>query len=324
MAEPLKRDKPTIMVVEDDPTTEQSLIDCLSDLGNVVTFSNAENALNFASRGGRVDLVISDIVLGQMNGIELCERLSQLYGSDQLVPVIFYSAFADSSMERLAYQAGGLDFIEKPMSFARLQLRVRSFIEISRRFKKLKSSLALDPMTGLMQRDTLIERGSIGLIKRLFSGATAALFVIDVEDLADLNATAGYLKGDRLLQELANKLQGISETMGAGADAVELFAGRHLSDQLLAFLPACSSAGADADGALLLRELQLSISSLEEPLDALKLYIAGSYLKYDDDLRPDRAAASELIHSMIEHASKQLSEAKSADSRCTVKQFNTK
>lgn len=192
MVEPSKRDKPTIMVVEDDPTTEQSLINCLSDLGNVVTFSNAENALNFASRGGRVDLVISDIILGQMNGIELCERLSQHYGSDQLVPVIFYSAFADSSMERLAYQAGGLDFIEKPMSFARLPLRVRSFIEISRRFKSLKSSLALDPLTGLMQRDTLIERGSLGLIKRLFSGATASLFVIDVEGMADLNATAGY------------------------------------------------------------------------------------------------------------------------------------
>lgn len=105
---------------------------------------------------------------------------------------------------------------------------------------------------------------------------------------------------------------------------MELFAGRHLSDQLLAFLPASSSAGADEDGALLLRELQASISSLEEPLDAVKLYVAGSYLKYDDDLRPDRAAASELIHSLIEHASKQLTEAKSAQSRCVVEQFNTK
>lgn len=324
MVEPSKRDKPTIMVVEDDPTTEQSLIDCLSDLGNVVTFSNAENALNFASRGGRVDLVISDIVLGQMNGIELCERLSQHYGNEQLVPVIFYSAFADSSMERLAYQAGGLDFIEKPMSFARLQLRVRSFIEISRRFKSLKSSLALDPLTGLMQRNTLIERGSIGLIKRLFSGATASLFIIDVEGMADLNATAGYLEGDRLLQELAQNLNRISEKMGAGAEAVELFAGRHQSDQLLAFLPACSNAGADVDGALLLRELQSSISALEEPLGAVKLYVAGSHLKYDDDLRPDRAAASELIHDMIEHAGKHLIEAKSDASRCTVKQFNTR
>ena len=309
MIERLKREKPTIMVVEDDPTTEQSLIDCLSDLGNVVTFSNAENALNFVSRGGRVDLVIADIVLGQMNGIELCERLSQHFSGDHFVPVIFYSAFADSSMERLAYQAGGLDFIEKPMSFARLQLRVRSFLDISKRFNVLRSRLMLDPRTGLMQRETLIDRGSIELIKRLFSGARTALMLINVEGMAAINARVGYLRGDSLLELLAQNLQSIAED----ADGVEILLGRHMADQFAVLIPACSSGGVESDSAKLLSQLQQKLDQIDTDYGQVRVYAGCSSIVHNDALRIDRGGAQEVIHELLRAAQSQSHNAKGAE-----------
>lgn len=309
MIERLKREKPTIMVVEDDPTTEQSLIDCLSDLANVVTFSNAENALNFVGRGGRVDLVIADIVLGQMNGIELCERLSQHFSGDQFVPVIFYSAFADSSMERLAYQAGGLDFIEKPMSFARLQLRVRSFLEISKRFNRLSSSLMLDPLTGLMQRDAIVSRGSIELIKRLFSGATSALMIINVEGMTAINATAGYREGDRILKTVSQELQRVAEEL----ENIEILLGRHMADQFMVLIPACSNEGVASDSEKLLSQLQGQLRKIDSNQGSVSVYAGCSSIVHDDGLRVDRSGAQEVLHKLLRAAEVEQQSAKAAD-----------
>lgn len=314
MIERLKREKPTIMVVEDDPTTEQSLIDCLSDLANVVTFSNAENALNFVGRGGRIDLVIADIVLGQMNGIELCERLSQHFSGDHFVPVIFYSAFADSSMERLAYQAGGLDFIEKPMSFARLQLRVRSFLEISKRFNGLRSRLALDPLTGLMQREALVSRGSIELIKRLFSGATSALVLVNVEGMKTINAKAGYREGDRILEIVAQELQNIAE----GTGGTEMLLGRHKSDQFAVLIPACSSEGVASDCGKLLSHLQEQVGRIDSNHGNVRVYAGCSTIVYDDALRVDRAGAQEVMHELLHAAELERQNAKAAENSLAV------
>lgn len=320
MIERLKREKATIMVVEDDPTTEQSLIDCLSDLGNVVTFSNAENALNFVSRGGRVDLVIADIVLGQMNGIELCERLSEHFSGDQFVPVIFYSAFADSSMERLAYQAGGIDFIEKPMSFARLQLRVRSFLQISKRFNSLRSRLTLDPCTGLMQRVGLVERGSIELIKRLFSHARTALLLINIDGMAAINARVGYLKGDSLLELLAQNLQDLAEA----ADSPEMLLGRHMADQFIVLIPNCSNDGIESDIGKILSQLQHKLDHVDAEYGQVRIYGACSSIVHNDDLRVDRSGAQEVIHELLRAAESESQVAKAAENSLAFTQITHK
>jgi PleD family two-component response regulator len=318
MTERVKREKATIMVVEDDPTTEQSLIDCLSDLGNVVTFSNAENALNFVARGGRVDLVISDIVLGQMNGIELCERLSQLFNGDQLLPVIFYSSFADPSMERLAYQAGGLDFIEKPMSFSRLQVRVRSFLEITRRINALRLQLSLDPLTGLMQRKALLERGSIELIKRLFSGATASMMLINCKNLSQINAQQGFVKGDLVLENMAQNLLYVAEQ----SNGVELLLGRHLSDQLIVFAASMSSDGVQADCYEVFNAVQARFKSSQIDDLKIELYAGAVSIVYDDALRMDRSAASDLLSEMVEAAQVQMRKARDSASGFEYAEFS--
>lgn len=300
MIERLNKASTTIMVVEDDPTTEQSLIDCLSDLGNVVTFSNAENALSFVSRGGRVDLVIADIVLGQMNGIELCERLSQQYTGDHFVPVLFYSAFADSAMERLAYQAGGVDFIEKPMSFARLQLRVRSFLAISKRFSALRAKLEVDRPTNLMLRDIFIQRGAIQVLKRLFTGATTALVLINIRGTAQVNQQQGYEAGDKLLMDVAQCLHEV-------CDARDYMVARHYSDQFLVLISDCGEDAPEAVTTKLLESLSAHLAIVRQDQLAVKFYGGGATLKHTEDLRTDRGGSVNAVRQMIHLAERQMS-----------------
>lgn len=318
MIERVKSDKATIMVVEDDPTTEQSLIDCLSDLANVVTFSNAENALSFVERGGRVDLVIADIVLGQMNGIEFCERLSQQFSGDHFVPVIFYSAFADSSMERLAYQAGGLDFIEKPMSFARLQLRVRSFLDITKRFNSMRARLLLDYRTGLMQRETLVDRGSIELIKRLFSGVRSALVLLNIEGMAKINAELGYQRGDELLEFVARNLQKIT----AQDDELETMLGRHMADQFILLIPTCSKAGVEVDVSAVIAKLQAQLDKIDPEYGKVRVYAGCSSIVHNDALRVDRSGAAALIHELLVAAEAESQVAKASQANLAYTEIN--
>jgi len=291
------------MVVEDDPTTEQSLIDCLSDLGNVVTFSNAENALSFISRGGRVDLVIADIVLGQMNGIELCERLQQQYSGDHFVPVLFYSAFADSAMERLAYQAGGVDFLEKPMSFARLQLRVRSFLAISKRFSELRNRLEVDRPTNLMLRDVFIQRGALEMLKRLFTGATSALILINIRGTSKVNQQQGYESGDKLLADVARCLQEV-------CDARDYMVARHYSDQFLVFISDCGSEAPEALATQLIESLNAHLAVARHEQSVVEFYGGGASLKHTEDLRTDRGGSVNAVRQMIHLAERQMAAAR--------------
>lgn len=304
MANRVKKDTLTIMVVEDDPTTEQSLIDCLSDLGNVITFSNAENALSFIERGGRIDLVISDIVLGQMNGIEFCESLNQTFSGDKFVPVIFYSAFADSAMERLAYDAGGVDFIEKPMSFARLQLRVRAFLDISRRFSHLRRRLDIDPLTGLMLSSAFLKLSGVEVLKRMFTGSTSAIILINIRALRELNESGGIKAGDQLIKDVAQALQEIATSDG-------LIVSRHIGGEFLVMVPECNAGSASISCSDLLEKLQAKLESrpVSSPLPIF--YGAGASLTYSADLHIDRLGSVSTISKMIDVAVEQMHNAKS-------------
>jgi len=299
MTERSHKNSTTIMVVEDDPTTEQSLIDCLSDLGNVVTFSNAENALSFVARGGRVDLVIADIVLGQMNGIELCERLAQQYSGDHFVPVLFYSAFADSAMERLAYQAGGVDFIEKPMSFARLQLRVRSFINISKRFSTLRARLDLDRLTGLMSRDVFVDRAGIQILKLLFTGATSALMVINTRSVSKINELQGVAAGDKLLSDVAHCLQDV-------CTKANYMTARHLGDQFIVLIPDCGGETPSAIAEKIIESVSLKLTEVRQGEPEVEFYGGGVSLRHTEDLRTDKGGSTKAVRRMIDLATQQM------------------
>lgn len=104
--------KAHVVVVEDDPDIQQLLHDYLCHAGFKVTaFSNGQEALD-ELRSLVVDLVILDIMLPGLDGLEVCQALRQ----HSQVPIIFLTARHEEIDRLLGLRLGGDDFICKPFS----------------------------------------------------------------------------------------------------------------------------------------------------------------------------------------------------------------
>ena len=113
----------SIVVVEDNPSVRNLAVAMLEDEGfKVVAFPSGEAALESLGAGERFDLLITDIVLGSMDGADLADRLRR---SRPGLPVIYMSGYTEDTalVGTLAHQEGAR-FLEKPFRRAVLLGRV--------------------------------------------------------------------------------------------------------------------------------------------------------------------------------------------------------
>ena len=102
-----------ILVVDDEPHTRTFICDGLSALGitdEALGVSTADEALAEISRH-RPDLVITDVRMPGLNGLELQKRLMD---SGEMLPIIFLTAYEDPQARRAALQRGAVAFLQKP------------------------------------------------------------------------------------------------------------------------------------------------------------------------------------------------------------------
>ncbi len=109
---------PHILIVEDEVSTSWALAEGLSDDGYTIdTFTRAEEALAWMRRS-RSDLVITDLMLPGMSGLELARRLRRGRRSQ---PVIVITAYGTSEAVRELRAAGVSDCLPKPFPIDELR-----------------------------------------------------------------------------------------------------------------------------------------------------------------------------------------------------------
>lgn len=135
----------TILVVDDDPVNLQIVEDYLCDEYKVVTASNGKEALHHLTDNGKADLVLLDIMMPGISGLEVCERIRRTYSFDKL-PIIFLSAKNQVSDLTQGFSLGANDYLSKPFSKGELLTRIRYHIDFnkqveisSRRLSALKN-----------------------------------------------------------------------------------------------------------------------------------------------------------------------------------------
>jgi len=117
-----ERDRPLVLVVEDDPDAARIAQDMLESLGcHAAIASNAMEGL-FIVNEGRPDLVLLDISLPDMNGVAFLDAARSMPEARD-VPVIVASAIykSDSHMTRSLRERGAFRYLEKPFSRSQLQ-----------------------------------------------------------------------------------------------------------------------------------------------------------------------------------------------------------
>jgi signal transduction histidine kinase/ActR/RegA family two-component response regulator len=117
----------TILLVEDNDELRSATQGVLEALGYLVaTAANGEEALAaLEKRGGRIDLVICDVVMPGMSGPEVVERLR---ARSPGMRVIFISGYTDNVVVRHGILEGEYEFLEKPFSADRLAAKIRSVL----------------------------------------------------------------------------------------------------------------------------------------------------------------------------------------------------
>lgn len=122
-------ERKTILIVEDDPMQNRVLAAMLAKhkYENTLMAFSGEEAMKEIS--GKVDLVISDLNMPGMGGIELCRQLrsSENY---RHIPIVMVTAMEDEESLRRAFDAGANDYIRKPINVTELVARVRSLLTL--------------------------------------------------------------------------------------------------------------------------------------------------------------------------------------------------
>lgn len=163
-----------ILIVDDNPSVLKLLNISLSKAGyNIVEADNGETAFEVANRE-HPDLIISDIMMPQMDGIELCWMIRE-NSEVPLVPFIFLTSFDDSEMEIRGFRAGADEYLSKPIDRKELLERVE---ELLKRTGKLKSI-----------EDTTET-------KKAFSGDLNDLSIVELVQMLNLNKKTGILRID--------------------------------------------------------------------------------------------------------------------------------
>ncbi|HPS59379.1 MAG TPA: response regulator [Spirochaetota bacterium] len=129
---------PTILVVDDEEIIRITIQKKLSRMGfNVLSFEKAEDALYYLKNSpGEVDLILTDIKLRKMDGIELLQRVNNL---DEPVPVLIISGHGNVEDAIRALRYGASDYIRKPFDINDLTSSVRSILK--RKFEKKETEV---------------------------------------------------------------------------------------------------------------------------------------------------------------------------------------
>ena len=187
----------SILIVEDDQSMLNVLTEGLSISGyHCETAPNAEEALK---RLGKTffDIVITDIALSGMTGLELTAAVKQL-SPDTIV--ITMTGYIDDFNYDKAIEAGASDFIKKPFTLKELLARIQH----ARRQEQTRGLLLTDDLTGLLNRRGLfaLAEQQLKIAKRNKRG----LYVLyaDLDDLKEINDVYGHIEGDQALVEVAN------------------------------------------------------------------------------------------------------------------------
>jgi putative two-component system response regulator len=147
-----------LLVVEDDDAVRDVLDEHLAGLGyRVLPAASAEEALAVLDRTPP-DLVLTDVKMDGMTGVELCARIKR-DPRWQLIPVVILTAIADVDTRIAGLAAGADDFFAKPFNLLELEtrvavlLRVKTLLDQLDRAESMITTLAMtiearDPYTG--------------------------------------------------------------------------------------------------------------------------------------------------------------------------------
>ncbi|MEJ7737271.1 MAG: response regulator transcription factor [Chitinophagaceae bacterium] len=119
---------PTLIIVEDDVFMQTILNQCLSKQYHLTTFNNGIDAISFLQQGNIPDVIISDLNVPLLDGLQLIEQVKNS-GFFNTVPIVILSGEKSTEKKIECLEAGAEDYIEKPFNPREIQARLRIILK---------------------------------------------------------------------------------------------------------------------------------------------------------------------------------------------------
>ncbi|MBC2717746.1 MAG: diguanylate cyclase [Desulfobacteraceae bacterium] len=205
-----------ILIVDDDHAIRDSIQEFLTILDfKTYTAESAEKALSFL-RTYHVDVVITDIIMNGMDGLEMTKVIKENYDTDIIV-ITGYTG--DYSYEE-AISKGADDFIFKPVKFEELLLRLKRVLrervltqERIQMLERLKELAITDDLTKLYNSRHFYNQLENEINRYNRYQRPLSLLMIDVDHFKEFNDTQGHLEGDKVLHKIAKLISSCLRTM---------------------------------------------------------------------------------------------------------------
>jgi diguanylate cyclase (GGDEF)-like protein len=229
-----------VLVVADDPVV-LNLLPHLLEMGRyrVRSASDGNQALQMMLQGCP-DVLITDLLVPGLNGLELCRRVRQLHAR-KVLPHYSYILVLTTQYEKHSLveglEAGADDFIEKDISSlsnfrAIIQARLNAALRIRKLEVDLESAAKYDPLTRLLNRVAFFETAQIHWDRSIRNKAPVAAVMMDCDLFKRVNDIYGHSAGDAVLKELAAILRSFSRS----SDVICRYGG----EEFCAILPSCT------------------------------------------------------------------------------------
>jgi signal transduction histidine kinase len=129
--------KSKVLIVDDVPENIQISASILKHEGYELYFADEGAQALQEARERRVDLILLDIMMPGMDGIAVCEKL-MADPATRDIPVVFLTALGDAEHIERAFEAGGVDYVIKPIRWRELLSRVRTHLRIRHQTRELE------------------------------------------------------------------------------------------------------------------------------------------------------------------------------------------
>ena len=251
-----------ILIVDDSATMRVGLARMIERMGHDARVASGGSDALRIYQNERPDMILLDVLMDEMDGYHVAREIRSLAG-ETWVPIIFLSSREeDQDLER-GIEAGGDDYLVKPVSFVVLHSKIRAMQRIDEMRRKLvrvtdeleaaNRELARlshhDGLTGIPNRRFLDERLAAEIDSAQRNQKPLSLLLIDVDHFKAFNDQYGHPMGDACLIDVAHALR------RACRRATDM-AARYGGEEFVVLLPNCTAVGAQRAAVTILEAIR--------------------------------------------------------------------
>jgi two-component system cell cycle response regulator len=203
---------PSVLIVDDDPLVLARLQELVVEEGYQVRTANSGAAALVALERSQASIVITDLNMPGMDGLDLCRRIRE-HAWPGYIYIVMLTVRDEEKDILVGLDAGADDYLSKRTSSPQFRARLRTAKRVLALEYSLKSALEkkrmlamTDPLTGVYNRRYFMRHLSRELKRAQRFGGDVSLLLLDVDHFKKVNDTYGHVAGDSVLKKLTKQI----------------------------------------------------------------------------------------------------------------------